>query len=335
MSNTPIPPPLPPPADTPPPILRDRGMDTGENPIPSTKHPIYGNRLISWVFVLAFGYVFGSIAGSQLVLPILRYGVINVLLVSFGMVFFVGILTSILIYTSTATTNDFKERLLFWMPFFIAAAGILWITCYRVEEAINQRKAEKGSFANANDLPQSKKASATIEYWNALLIQTVDSLNKHSKSGKKDSLFEECVRIIKAIPIKDVDPDAVNHAMDFVNILNEISELLRQSDELASNNEEFRMHISSPEAMLESILRGAMGDPMGKLLETIAQQKELQASERIVFQRAKLLKPRLVEFASNEIRLRAKLTDRYGWAFPPSWMQSVTELFAGSQNGPD
>jgi len=214
--------------------------------------------------------------------------------------------------------EDLETNFPVWMPFLCMLATCFGIMCYRVASEDYQVNKSTNS-SNTFDQVASKKANVTTRYWGGLLKQSAEVLKKHSDSDLDESVLEEWAGKIQTLPINGVDADLVNHAMDFVTLLNERALLIRQWKQVLAGTEQHMTHISSPDALVESFLRGMSGDPAGKALEMIAQRKELEsAGNQLLTMQQEWLK-RFRAHIAGEVRLRAKLSEKYGTDFPP-WL---------------
>jgi hypothetical protein len=321
MSYNPTPPPWPPSADTPPPLPLDREANIDESSKSRGKHPIFGNPLTSSFFCFFVAYALSY----SLNLPIALYGIANVFVIGLASILLGSLLVIILCYAHSGSLNEFKRNLALWIPILGSLALFFVFKCYTATGTSTEGRTPLSTNPlNATDQEVIKKATATAEYWVAILKQTADLTKKYPKDEMGDFLFDELASNIQALPIKTADADVVNHAMDFVDVAKEMVKIRRQYRDLSIGVERFEEHVSSPEAMAESFLRGMMGDTWGKISESLAQKKELQAWAKSLEDRRHVVSQKLATLRSNEIRLRAKLTDKYGWDFPP-WLSAGAE----------
>jgi hypothetical protein len=141
--------------------------------------------------------------------------------------------------------EDLETNFPVWMPFLCMLATCFGIMCYRVASEDYQVNKSTNS-SNTFDQVASKKANVTSRYWGGLLKQSEEVLKKHSDSDLDESVLEEWAGKIQTLPINGVDADLVNHAMDFVTLLNERALLIRQWKQVLAGTEQHMTHISSP-----------------------------------------------------------------------------------------
>lgn len=128
----------------------------------------------------------------------------------------------------------------------------------------------------------------TFNYWHAYKL----ILNRDITGGKPEQVAEEMkstAKLILEMPILGVDKEITEPASESAQILVAMAEMITRSN--------------SPDILLESFVRGLLGDPLGSVTDIYDSQNRLQ--QRWSACLARIQQARLV------------LSDRYDLPFPP------------------
>lgn len=111
-------------------------------------------------------------------------------------------------------------------------------------------------------------AGRTLEYWKGLLSATQKAPPESKDSTTLAKFYRETAVRVRRLPAAGVDADAISCGNDMATFL--------------SNAAAFAQRNDAGSAFVESLLRGAAGDPFGKFNEVKAEHLELERQARFV-----------------------------------------------------
>ena len=175
---------------------------------------------------------------------------------------------------------------------------------------------------------RSKEAIATEENW-LRMQKIVSSLNGIANCGQQQSLpglidcldnasnhFSAAAGEISVLPTKDVDPEVVELAAAYILMFQRSSSYLGRMQRLYSDRQQLEKYANSPEAFMESALRGFADDPFGKYNEIQAKNQQLGAEFQDGQREIRKLTAAADRLRSDEHRLRGTLSKKFGVEFP-------------------
>jgi hypothetical protein len=171
------------------------------------------------------------------------------------------------------------------------------------------------------------RRNATLEYWNQLR-QIGDHLHQNADAGgdanqyaaqlqEQQTALGRAIDEITRLTTLNVDEDAINVGSKMAEILADAEALLASLERLVRDAETLTSRAASTEVMVESFIRGFLGDPLGTSNELRAQQGELSNRERQFVAEAETLQRKTKDLQILANRVRARLTERFGTEFPP------------------
>jgi hypothetical protein len=174
----------------------------------------------------------------------------------------------------------------------------------------------------------SKEAIATQQNW-MRMRQILVSLNGTSDFGEQRTLpglisclqraqvaHSDAASEIAKLPIRDVDPEVVAFGASLIRLLNGSSAYFGRMRTIYSDRQRLEKYAVSPEAFIESALRGFAGDPLGKFDEIRATDQQLGAEFRESQREFRTLIAVGGELRAKELQLRAAMYAKYQLDLP-------------------
>jgi hypothetical protein len=172
----------------------------------------------------------------------------------------------------------------------------------------------------------SKKASATLHYWNQL--RAIDAqvtsgelgLRTENIASSKESLRtvgalrRAASEEIAALDVNEVDERLVELGSEKSKFFGDSAILCDQFVDWLGQVEDFNQ--PSIPKMAEWFLRGFFGDPLGPFRESIGDEKNLRARQQKLVNEAHEIQRRSNQLTSQTHKVRAELTRRYSREFP-------------------
>jgi hypothetical protein len=170
----------------------------------------------------------------------------------------------------------------------------------------------------------TQRRNSTSAYWAELsrICHQISVANENmgnfstavAAAAALETAAEMCSEIadeISRLPTTFVDLDAVEFAADYVQLLNECSLICNDLQSLFERDRLLQEHSSSLSAVIESVVRGALGDPLGKSEELAAASQQLNMQGVDVHSRWAKVQQRIAVIDAREVMLRAILADKY------------------------
>lgn len=201
---------------------------------------------------------------------------------------------------------------------FLFVGLILFLSaCNSAQQDADGRAVSKGQ----------SSADATRRYW----TQLCDLEQKISKNKSSDriaspeeavthirasvTLIEGMVHDIEALPSFEVDADLIDYSSQLMISLRQLAAALSDLGKSIDESENLKQSSKSVGTVLEAVLRGAFGDPMGRANEFKVQSDELSKRQRDAADRLSQIGQRMLESDAKEYQLKATLSRRYGLDF--------------------
>lgn len=181
--------------------------------------------------------------------------------------------------------------------------------------------------ASQEPVPQ---AAATLKYWNSLRELSAKLRTNPATEATNPSfaqlatllgrLGQTCGEVstgIAHLAVTNVDPEAVEVGTSFMEVLGEREILLNAMERLVIDAKSVHDGASSVDTMVEAIIRGFYGDPLGTHDRLVAAFGKLGERHQRLLGQLEALERRQNVTQGQITRTRAALTARYGVEFPP------------------
>lgn len=180
-------------------------------------------------------------------------------------------------------------------------------------------------------IPRSDaRCNATCAYWAELsrLCHQADAFSRNvvpsttlaeavTEIDTRLAFFHDMVDDISHLPTTLVDPEAVDLAVDYVQVLQEGNSIFDEMRTLIKQANSLDGQVRSPSLYLQSFMRGAMGDPWGVYNDVKAKSQQVSGQFAKVQARSVTLQEKIDALNSREMKLRVTLSNRYHREFPP------------------
>ena len=170
---------------------------------------------------------------------------------------------------------------------------------------------------NATPSDLSIEADATLSYWTSLgsigssLNNDTSDARGSSTLGQKSQQFRTAAEQISRLPVLNVDKDAVEIGSKMVELLGESELVFAAMEKLVDDANEFGNRSTSGEKMVESFVRGFLGDPFGVHQEMLAEQGKLGDRHQRLLDQFEAVQRKSNELRAATNRARSALTTRY------------------------
>jgi len=176
----------------------------------------------------------------------------------------------------------------------------------------------------------SGDGQATLQYWKA--VAGIIEGSKFSAPDFKlidnkqfDELSSQCEiaanvssdlgNRIRVLPVAGVDSDVVDYGLKCADWFIRYANYLSNSAQLSRACKQYQENNESGAAMIESVIRGALGDPLGKYNEAKSDAQRINAVVDRLEQVRKDLVSEIDALESMKANLRARLTQKYRMQF--------------------
>jgi hypothetical protein len=128
--------------------------------------------------------------------------------------------------------------------------------------------------------------------------------------------LQEMCNDINGLLVLNVDPEATAYAVEIVEALGRMESLFGEFADFILEVKQFKDHAESFDAGMEAFLRAFLGDPLGKLNETNAQTRQLEARRLQFVNRWKAFEETANKVGARELAVRASLSQKYNREYP-------------------
>jgi hypothetical protein len=175
----------------------------------------------------------------------------------------------------------------------------------------------------------SAREMATWNYWESLrrIGQQGKSLEQRMKAAHTPEQISSALRQgsempmqmardIEALPVLNVDTEVTTYSAQNVEVAKEAAAFFRDFAALLDDIQEANSFGAAFQGFAEGVIRSFFGDPLGAYYDARLQSNQLEQRRQSLLARLRSLEQRTHELSSQEIRIRAILSQRYNREFP-------------------
>jgi hypothetical protein len=283
---------------------------------------VNGYRLLKATAYLTLAFLFirgmGLVGFSQIMHKVIGYP---------------ALLMTLLYFLCTPSTDRKLARSFYILAAAFFAIGGVAIGISSTDFSDKEASSQVVPSAEQHDGDDEREsATPTLQYWQSLVAarkqlrvlretfipDDVESLEQ-VKAALVDARasLDEIRRSTARLPVLGVNPEVLELGSSLDSLIAKTDEVFLDVQDWVQRAEAANANATSVESMVESVIRGFMGDPLGKFNDVQAELADRKQETVLLDQSVRDLVDRDNEWVLRAGRLRARLTQQYGVEFLP------------------